>query len=92
MDAMSPKDLAFRKELLLLKGDALRMQVRMELGVARTRCRGFGLVLGLLRTGQSLRALFSTQEAESAHGWRGWLKSGTRVALAWKSISSLWDS
>jgi len=86
---MNASERAFRKELLLVKGDALRMQVRIELSHVKQRFGRGGLILGTLATGRRLLTLFAS--SDSGHGWRRWLKTGLRSLLALQSWRKIWD-
>jgi hypothetical protein len=88
---MSPKDLRFRKELLLLKGDALRMQIRVELGVVRKRWNGAGMLWSAARTARHLGGWLARRDDTPASGWRSWLQSAARLLLAGQSIARIWN-
>jgi len=82
---MTPKERAYRKQLLLLKGDALRMQVRIEMGRVRTRFDFVTLAGRILQGGSQLGALFTQHDK----GWRGWLRQGVRLIQVWKTLGRL---
>lgn len=85
---MTPAERAFRKELLQIKGDALRMQLKMELGVARDRLGGGGM---LLRAATSLREVLSVfrRTGDAGRGWRAWLRTALRAAALARLLSAL---
>lgn len=88
---MNARERAFRKELLLVKGDALRMQARIELGVVRQRWSRAGLALSAVATGRRLLALFSATPDRAGRNWLSWLKTGLRSLLAWQSWRKIWN-
>lgn len=88
---MNARERAFRKELLLVKGDALRMQASMELGIVRQRLSRAGLALSAFATGRRLLALFSSSETPPGRSWRSWLKTGLRSLLALQSWRKIWN-
>jgi len=55
----------------------------------RQRWNGAGLLFKVLRSGGKLSALFRQRDG-AEHGWRGWLKTGASLALAWKTLSKVW--
>jgi hypothetical protein len=88
---MNSRERAFRKQLLLVKGDALRMQVRMELGVVRRRFSRTGILFSALASGRSLLGLFSGKTAGES-GWRRLLRMTLRGLGTWKSMRKVWES
>lgn len=85
---MTPAERAFRKELLQIKGDALRMQVKMELDIVRNRLTGGGMVLGAVT---ALREVFSISRrvGDSGRGWRTWLRTALRATAVVRLLSAL---
>jgi hypothetical protein len=88
---MNAKDRAFRKQLLLIKGDALRVQARMELGLVRQRLARVSVAWTLLSSARRLLVLFSAENNGQARSWRSMLKTGLRSLLALKSWRKVWD-
>jgi hypothetical protein len=75
---MTPKERAFRKQLLLVKGDALRMQVRIEMGMVRKRFDFVSMLTNTLRTGSQLSAFFSSRSSGQS-GWRAWIRMAAKL-------------
>lgn len=81
---MTPRDRALRKELLLIKGDALRLQLGMEMRLMRRRLSVAGLAL---RGAGALRGLLGLFGATAGRR-RGWLRA---LLQGWSVARSLVD-
>jgi len=91
---MSPQDRAVKKQLLLMKGEVLRVKLKLEmdslrrhpLGLAR---EGFKVFSTDSKLGGLLATLSQWLPSESM---RRWLRRGSRAYLLWKLANRFWST
>jgi hypothetical protein len=88
---MNARERALRKQLLLVKGDALRMQLGMELGIVRQRVTHARSLFGVLGFGSQLLAMFAAGRGEK-RGWRRLPTLLLRLLGIWKSARKVWET
>lgn len=91
---MKPQDRAIKKQLLLMKGEVLRVKLTLELEQLRQHPlgmagKGFMAFTGEGRTASLLSSLANILPSESI---RRWLRRGSRMLLMWKLVSKFWAS
>lgn len=91
---MKPQDRAIKKQLLLMKGEVLRVKLTLELEQLRQHPLGmagqsFKAFSGGGRMASLLSSLANILPSESL---RRWLRRGTRMLLLWKLASKFWAS
>ncbi|WP_293765014.1 hypothetical protein [uncultured Aquitalea sp.] len=89
---MSPQERATRKQLLLMKGEALRVKLKLELQTLRRSPLGLA--------GEGLQAAASHSrfgkltallgEALPSETLRGWLRKAGRFYLLWQLARKFW--
>jgi hypothetical protein len=91
---MKPQDRAIKKQLLLMKGEVLRVKLSLELEQLRKHPlgmagEGFKAFTEGGRLGNILSTLAGVLPSEAL---RRWLRRGTRLMLLWKLASKFWPS
>lgn len=91
---MKPQDRAIKKQLLLMKGEVLRVKLKLELEQLRRHPLGLA--------GESLKTFAGAGRISSllsmlggilpAEPMRRWLRRGTRLLLLWKLASRFWSA
>jgi|APCry1669189844_1035258.scaffolds.fasta_scaffold24610_1 hypothetical protein len=91
---MSPQDRALKKQLLLMKGEVLRVKLKLEIDSLRQRPLGLaGESFKAFSTSSALGKLVNTLAAIlPSESLRQWLRRASRVFLLWKLASKFWPS
>lgn len=89
---MTPHDRAVKKQLLLMKGEVLRVKLRLELDALRRHPLGLaGEGLKSLTAGSKLSSMVATLGGLFPDGkLRRWLQWGTRAFVLWQAGRRFW--
>ncbi|PXX38875.1 MULTISPECIES: hypothetical protein [Aquitalea] len=91
---MSPQDRALKKQLLLMKGEVLRVKLKLEIDSLRQRPlglagEGFKAFSSSSALGKLVNTLAAILPSESL---RQWLRRASRLFLLWKVLSKFWPA
>ncbi|RMC95324.1 hypothetical protein EAY64_13890 [Aquitalea palustris] len=91
---MSPQDRALKKQLLLMKGEVLRVKLKLEIDSLRQRPLGLaGEGFKAFSSGNALGKLVNTLAAIlPSESLRHWLRRASRLFLLWKVVSKFWPA
>ena len=91
---MKPQDRAIKKQLLLMKGEVLRVKLTLELEQLRQHPLGIaGEGFKAFSSGGRMASLLSSlANVLPSESLRRWLRRGTRMLLLWKLASKFWGS
>ncbi|MBI3145522.1 MAG: hypothetical protein HYZ18_09750 [Pseudogulbenkiania sp.] len=88
---MTPQQRAIKKELLLMKGDALRLKLRMELKAMQRPLDLAGAGWQAWRSVRGLSTVFGViGSAIPSKRLRRLLLSGARAFLLWQAARKIW--
>ncbi|NHR04831.1 hypothetical protein HA052_06425 [Chromobacterium haemolyticum] len=90
---MNPRDRAIKKQLLVMKGEALRVKLRLELGTLRRHPLGVaGEGLKAWSRQRGLGKILATLGSLLPPGGRlqSWLGNGARLWALWQLGRRLW--